>query len=140
MKRKITRRDFVGTSLAASLTLGSLLQKSMAESTTPDQGSRSKLGSPAPGASPRVIYVSDPSSIALGYLPDPVAEADLRHWVDELADAQVDTFVQEAYTQGWTTYWRTDKFEYDARPQHRRFLPLLVFIFHQQRIPPLSQA
>ncbi len=29
------------------------------------------------------------------------------------------------YTQGWTTYWRSDGFDYDARLQHRRFLPLL---------------
>ena len=29
------------------------------------------------------------------------------------------------YTQGWTTYWRSPGFDYDARLQHRRFLPLL---------------
>jgi hypothetical protein len=69
--------------------------------------------------------VSDPSSIATRYLPDPVSEEDLRSWVDDLAAAKVDTFVQEVYTQGWTVYWRCDGFEYDARPQHRRFLPLL---------------
>ena len=86
---------------------------------------KSKLGSYAPRGHRRVIYVSDPSSIARHYLPDPVSESDLRNWVDELARAEVDTFIQEAYTQGWTTYWRSDPFEYDARPQHRRFLPLL---------------
>ena len=59
------------------------------------------------------------------HLPDPVTEEDLRRWADDLADAGTDTFIQEAYTQGWTTYWRTDAYEYDARPQHERFLPLL---------------
>ena len=72
-----------------------------------------------------VIYVSDPSSIASRYLPDPVTEASLREWIDDVAAAGIDVFIQEAYTQGWTTYWRTDGFDYDARPQHRRFLPLL---------------
>ena len=72
-----------------------------------------------------IIYVSDPSSIASRYLPDPVTEASLREWIDDVAAAGIDLFIQEAYTQGWTTYWRTDGFDYDARPQHRRFLPLL---------------
>ena len=45
--------------------------------------------------------------------------------MDTLAAARVDLFIQEAYTQGWTTYWRSPRFDYDARPQHRRFLPLL---------------
>lgn len=80
---------------------------------------------PSPRGERHIIYVSDPSSIARRHLPNATTEADLRRWVDELADAGTDTFIQEAFTQGWTTYWRTDKFEYDARPQHRRFLPLL---------------
>ena len=80
---------------------------------------------PSPRGERRIIYVSDPSSIARNHLPDPTTEDDLRRWVDEMADAGANTFIQEAYTQGWTTYWRTEKFEYDARPQHRRFLPLL---------------
>ena len=83
------------------------------------------LGTYSPRGERRIIYVSDPSSIARNYLPDPVSEDDLRSWVDELADAGTDTFIQETYTQGWTVYWRGDRFEYDARPQHRRFLPLL---------------
>ena len=84
-----------------------------------------KLGSLSPRGSRRILYVSDPSSIARRHLPDPVSERDLRKWVDTLAAAQVDLFIQEAYTQGWTTYWRSPGFDYDARPQHRRFLPLL---------------
>ncbi len=79
----------------------------------------------APRGDRRLVYVSDPSSIAIHHLPDPVGEHDLRRWIDDLADAGMDTFVQEAYTQGWTTYWRCGRFDYDARLQHRRFLPLL---------------
>ena len=83
------------------------------------------LGSYRPRGKRRIIYISDPSSIARRYLPDPTGEDDLRNWVNDVADAGVDTLIQEAYTQGWTTYWRSERFEYDARPQHRRFLPLL---------------
>ena len=78
-----------------------------------------------PRGSRRVMYVSDPSSVASRYLPEPVREEDLRSWIDAIAAADIDTFVQEVYTQGWSVYWRGDTFEYDARPQHRRFLPLL---------------
>ena len=84
-----------------------------------------KLGDLSPRGSRRILYVSDPSSIARRHLPDPVSEQDLRNWVDRLAASRVDLFIQEAYTQGWTTYWRNPRFDYDARPQHRRFLPLL---------------
>ena len=73
----------------------------------------------------RLIYISDPSLIASRYLPDPVKEEDLRNWIDDVAASRVDTFIQEVFTQGWTTYWRADGFDYDARLQHRRFLPLL---------------
>ena len=85
----------------------------------------SKLGTFSPRGERRIIYVSDPSSIAKNYLPDPTSEDDLRGWVDELADAGTDTFIQEAYTQGWTTYWWSNRFEYDARPQHTRFLQMI---------------
>ena len=83
------------------------------------------LGSYSPRGDQRIIYISDPSSIVRSYLPEEPTENDLRNWVDELADAGVDTFIQEAYTQGWTTYWRCERFEYDQRPQHRCLLPLL---------------
>lgn len=73
----------------------------------------------------RLIYVSDPSSIARDHLPDPAGEQDLITWVNHLSEAGMHMFIQEAYTQGWTTYWRSDNFEYDARIQSRRFLPLM---------------
>ena len=62
-----------------------------------------ELGKFSPRGERRIVYVSDPSSIARRYLPDPTTEEDLRDWVDEVARARVDTFIQEAYTQGWTT-------------------------------------
>ena len=80
---------------------------------------------PAPRGDHRILFVSDPSTVARTVLPDPVQEADLRRWIDMVADSGVDTFDQEVFSQGWTVYWRSDRYEYDQRPQHRRFLPLL---------------
>lgn len=78
-----------------------------------------------PRGSERILYVSDPSSIARKLLPDPVREEDLRNWVDMVAASGVDLFGQEVFSMGWTTYWRSATYEYDQRPQHRRFLPLI---------------
>ena len=87
----------------------------------------------APRGSRRLLYVSDPSSIAGGVLPDPVEADDLRRWTDMLADSGVDIFQQDVYAQGFTFYWRSDRFEYGGREQHQRFLPLL-----DAGIPPLQ--
>jgi hypothetical protein len=73
----------------------------------------------------RILFVSDPSSVARLLLPDPVGEQDLRAWVDMVADSGVDILDQEVFSMGWTVYWRSRTYEYDRRPQHRRFLPLL---------------
>ena len=80
---------------------------------------------PAPRGEHRMMYVSDPSTISRLVLPDPVTEADLRRWVDWVADSGVDTFTQEVFSQGWTVYWKSETYEYDQRPQHRHFLPLI---------------
>ena len=79
----------------------------------------------APRGTRRVLFVSDPSSIATNLFPDPVDEDLLRRWVDILADSGVDIFQQDVYNKGCTAYWRSERFQYDPRPQHRRFLPLL---------------
>ena len=79
----------------------------------------------APRGDHRILYVSDPSTVARTVLPDPVQETDLRKWVDMVAASGVDTFDQEVFSQGWTVYWKSARYEYDQRPQHRRFLPLL---------------
>ena len=80
---------------------------------------------PLPPITRRLLYVSDPSGIASSILPDPVEPDDLRRWVDMLAEGGVDTFVQDVYNQGFTVYWRSNRFQYDLREQHRRFLPML---------------
>ena len=74
----------------------------------------------------RIVYVSDPSTIAINLLPDPTTEQDLRRWVDMLADAGVDMFNQEIFSQGFTAYWRSDTYEYDRRKQHSRFANLFA--------------
>lgn len=78
-----------------------------------------------PRGKQRILYVSDPSTIARKHLPDPVQAEDLRGWVDMVADSGVDLFGQEIFSQGWTAYWRSAAYDYDQRPQHRRFLPML---------------
>ena len=80
---------------------------------------------PAPRGEHRILFVSDPSTFASSVLPDPVQEADLRSWIDSIAASGVDTFDQEVFSQGWTVYWKSACYEYDQRPQHQRFLPLL---------------
>ena len=79
----------------------------------------------SPRGDHRILYVSDPSTVARTFLPDPVREQDLRRWVDMVADSGVDLFDQEVFSQGWTAYWQSDHYQYDQRHQHRRFLPLL---------------
>ena len=80
---------------------------------------------PVPRGDHRILYVSDPSTVTRTILPDPVEESDLRRWVDMVADSGVDTFNQEVFSQGWTVYWKSEQYEYDQRPQHQRFLPLI---------------
>ncbi|MCY3759076.1 MAG: family 10 glycosylhydrolase [Acidobacteria bacterium] len=120
MNSQLSRRRFLEAAVATAA-----LPRGGFAASGPGSAPPVKLGSLSPRGSRRILYVSDPSSIARRHLPDPVSERDLRKWVDTLAAARVDLFIQEAYTQGWTTYWRSPRFDYDARPQHRRFLPLL---------------
>jgi hypothetical protein len=87
----------------------------------------------SPRGDHRILYVSDPSSIANHFLPDPVRADDLRRWVDMLADSGVDIFNQEVYSQCWTEYWRSETIQYDQREQHKRFIPML-----DENIQPLD--
>ena len=73
----------------------------------------------------RILFVSDPSSVAIHLLPDPVKEQHMRRWVNMLADSGVDMFNQEIFSQGWTEYWKSRSHDYDQRVQHRRFLPMI---------------
>ena len=124
----LNRRHFVAA--AAGVAATRITASAPGKVTESKSGELGRFSSRSPR---RILYVSDPSSIASRYLPDPATVEALQEWVDRLSAARVDTFVQEAYTQGWTTYWRVDDLEYDARPQHRRFLPLL-----EQGIQPLG--
>ena len=80
---------------------------------------------PAPRGERRILFNSDPSTIATQILPDRVESDHLQRLVDMLGDAGVDTLVQDAWNQGFTVYWRAAQLQYDQRPQHRRFLALL---------------
>ena len=87
----------------------------------------------------RLIYTSDPSNLAfyqagqqVAHVPDaetarndPARPEDLVEWVDSLAHHGVDTYAQTIYSQGWTVFFRSDRFEYDARPQHQRFVSMM---------------
>ena len=87
----------------------------------------------------RLIYTSDPSNLAfyqvgqqVAHNPDaatakadPARREDLIEWVDSLAHHGVDTYAQVIYSQGWTVFYRSDRFEYDARPQHQRFVSMI---------------
>ena len=87
----------------------------------------------------RLIYTSDPSNLAFFQVgqqvahtsdaatarQDPARREDLIQWVDNLAHHGVDTYAQAIYAQGWTVFFRSDRFEFDARPQHQRFLSMM---------------
>ena len=87
----------------------------------------------------RLLYTSDPSNLAfyqvgrqVAHIPDaataladPARRDDLVQWVDDLAHHGVDTYAQAIYSQGWTLFFRSDEFEYDARPQHQRFVSMM---------------
>ncbi len=83
----------------------------------------------------RLIYVSDPSSMTnYDFDPgharplittQPTTVEELRQVVDNIALSGAETLIQEVYNAAWTMYFRSERFEYDARPQHRRFIPLM---------------
>jgi hypothetical protein len=79
----------------------------------------------SPRGTHRVFYVSDPSTIARIFLPNPTRERDLREWIDFAADAGIDMYGQEIWSQGWTAYWESKTYEYDQRWQHQRFRELI---------------
>ena len=74
----------------------------------------------------RVVYNSDPSNTTR-HLSHPVAQPDeLRRIVRLYArEGQIDTLVQEVFSQAMTHFWRTDKCPYDVRPHHQRLVPMM---------------
>lgn len=125
-----TRREFVaavGAGTALSLT-GTV---SAQDSGTPPETTPPKRG--------HLLYTSDPSNIAvqqaghhLGLTRDPrfardnpARAEDLIDFVDAIANSGFDSYAQAVFSQGWTLYHRSPNFEYDARPHHQRFVPMM---------------
>ena len=94
-----------------------------------------EIDEPNPSRNWEMVYVSDPSNVAdYDFDPgdprplitsQPATSTELDRFIDHVATSNADVFVQEVYNAGWTMYFRSEHFEYDARHQHRRFLPMM---------------
>ena len=74
----------------------------------------------------RLLFVADLSSHAREpFVSDPAAPEQIERLVDHFALSGADALGQEVFGQGWVTYFRSDTYEFDQRPQHRRWIPLL---------------
>ena len=84
------------------------------------------LGGLKPRGPRRLVYHSDPSNTTR-HLSDPVARPDeMRRIVRLLAEeGQIDTLVQEVFSQAMTHFWRPDTCPYDVRPHHQRLVPMM---------------
>ena len=133
---EFTRREFV-TALGASAVVGvDGDRRGTTASAEVEPICRSVLRA---GSRRRLLYTSDPSNLAFyqsgrhrahhtdgaTVRSDPARIRDLTDWVDQLAFVGVDAYAQCVFSQGWTLYFRSEQFEYDSRPQHQRFMPLL---------------
>ncbi len=74
----------------------------------------------------RLLFVADLSSHAREpFISDPATPEQIERLVDHFALSGADALGQEVFGQGWVTYFRSDTYEFDQRPQHRRWIPLL---------------
>ena len=74
----------------------------------------------------RLLFVADISSHAREpFTSDPATPEQIERLVDHFALSGADALGQEVFGQGWVTYFRSDTYEFDQRPQHRRWIPLL---------------
>ena len=74
----------------------------------------------------RLLFVADLSSHAREpFTSDPATPEQIERLVDHFAMSGADAFGQEVFGQGWVTYFRSDTYEFDQRPQHRRWIPML---------------
>src|SRR5688572_26256012 len=105
----------------------------MSRRTTPEPEELPRL---SPRGTRRILYNSDPSNLTVltPHYPGvsrypmtsyPARPDELRRYVDVAAAGRPDTFCQEVYSQGWTLYFRSDRFEYDQRVHHQRFVPMM---------------
>ena len=62
---------------------------------------------------------------ALVFPTDPANPDQIRRFVDNVALSGADVFGQEVFAQGWVLHFRSENYEYDARPQHRRWVRML---------------
>ena len=74
----------------------------------------------------RLLFVADISSHAREpFTSDPATPEQLERLVDHFVLSGADALGQEVFGQGWVTYFRSNTYEFDQRPQHRRWIPLL---------------
>ena len=118
-----SRRGFITGLTGGTLLAGSEFPSvSAGSSTGSGMQNREKL---APRGTRRIVYTSDNSNIAFHQTTDPARPEQLRQFVDNLAANGIDTYAQAVYSQGRTNYYRSERFDYDGRPQHKRFLPMI---------------
>ena len=74
----------------------------------------------------RLLFAADLSSHAREpFISEPATPDQIERLVDHFALSGADALGQEVFGQGWVTYFRSDTYEFDQRPQHRRWIPLL---------------
>ena len=74
----------------------------------------------------RLLFAADLSSHARPpFVGDPATPEQIRTLVDHFALSGADVLGQEVFGQGWVLHFRSDTYEYDQRPQHRRWIPML---------------
>ncbi len=80
----------------------------------------------APQGDIRLLFMADLSSYAREpYTSDPATPEQIHRLVDDFALSGADVLGQEVFGQGWVLHFRSDRYEYDQRPQHQRWIPLL---------------
>ena len=62
---------------------------------------------------------------ALAYSTDPAHPDQIRRFVDNVALSGADVMGQEVFAQGWVLHFRSESYQYDERPQHQRWIPVL---------------
>ena len=74
----------------------------------------------------RLLFAADLSSYAREpFTSEPATPEQVRQLVDDFAASGADALGQEVFGQGWVLHFRSDTYEYDQRPQHRRWIPML---------------
>lgn len=81
---------------------------------------------PTPRGDIRLLFAADLSTYAREpFVSDPATPDQIRALVDRFALTKADVLVQEVFGQGWVLHFRSETYEYDTRPQHKRWIPML---------------